>query len=184
MPHRACAGTKVNGEDVGCCFSTWTALEAAQGRYDGRCVWCNPTEIARRCGEKRLRKLLVTDLRKLWQLHPRSYDAALARLPEKWRTQFQEQLEEAGPMAPGTAPAHPACLLAPAAPPAPPAPPAPVERRGFKRLRVVIEDNENTYSNTPTASQHAKQAPASQRTRDSHGLASKTRSQPARPGSS
>ena len=138
-------------------------------RYDGRCVWCNPTEIARRCEQQRLRKLLVTELRKLSSLQPRAYDAALARVPEEWRAHFQAQRENAGQMAPGT-------------PPAPP-PPAPVEPRGYRRFKVVIEDKEDSHSSTPTPSQHASQAAASQLARDSQRLDSKTDSQRARPDS-
>ena len=55
------------------------------GRYAGCCVWCNVTEMERRCANQRLRKLLAYNLRVLDTMHARVGDEAIMRLPRARR---------------------------------------------------------------------------------------------------
>ena len=67
---------------VECCFNAWTAREAAQGKYDGKCLWCSPARLGEVCANQRLRGLLASALAGLWNLDVEVYELAVARLPD------------------------------------------------------------------------------------------------------
>ena len=91
MGPRKCIGFTVSSsESVQCCFNVNPLRPGtpAQGKFDERCLWCNPTEIERRCKDERLRKLLIYDLKKLIVVNHGNADflwLPLSRIPEPWR---------------------------------------------------------------------------------------------------
>ena len=110
MGPRKCQGfDDGDGNITPCVFSTnaQTAGSPAHGNFEGRCVWCNPAELQRRCGAQRLRKLLVCNLRRLYEINPDTevMTMAASRLNDPWKHE----------------------LLAKACPPTPPASAAPDE---------------------------------------------------------
>lgn len=64
----------------------------AQGRFDSKCVWCNPQELKRRCEEQRLRKLLAFNIVELHGMAPEIAQLALQRVPASWRDAVQEDV--------------------------------------------------------------------------------------------
>ena len=74
----------------------------AHGQYVGRCVWCNPEEIQRRCGVQRLRKLLVYSLLRLREINSVEsdiFEKACARLPQAWAQEIREAASPREPLA-------------------------------------------------------------------------------------
>ena len=93
MPSPVCTGF-VNGESVvSCCFSTTVSGAKALGTFEGRCVWCNPSEMNRRCATQQLRKLLVHNLRILKSLNADVFAAACKRLPDEWRQRLVAEIK-------------------------------------------------------------------------------------------
>ena len=93
MAPRKCVGIYlVNGERMQCIFSInpETPRRPAHGSFDGRCVWCNPQELRRRCENQRLRKLLVYNLTCLRNVNEDMDVFSLAgdRLPEPWKSRI------------------------------------------------------------------------------------------------
>ena len=105
MAPRRCIGFQ-SGDPrvtVSCMFSTneGTPGVPAHGNFGGRCVWCNPEEIQRRCGNQRLRKLLVHSLRRLGEINSvksEVFATACARLPLEWAQEVREAASPAEPM--------------------------------------------------------------------------------------
>ena len=70
-----------------CCFgaSAISAGKPALGQYENQCVWCNSSELDRRCHDARLRNLLVYQITVFQKLSPGTVYKALARIPTEWR---------------------------------------------------------------------------------------------------
>ena len=104
MGPRKCTGAlSVDGGQESCCFSTNEATPgtAAHGNFDGRCVWCNPEELQRRLDNAQLRKLLVYNLKRLYEINPDEdvFDRAIARLPQAWAEELALKAKPANPEA-------------------------------------------------------------------------------------
>ena len=56
---------KCKGAETLCCFSLVKAGEASQGKYNGKCIWCDNEELSFKCEDKRTRKLLTFNLKML-----------------------------------------------------------------------------------------------------------------------
>eukprot|EP00972_Heterocapsa_arctica_P054444 8022108-Heterocapsa_arctica.AAC.1 len=54
-------------------------------KYEGRCVWCNPAELRRRCQDQRLCLLLASQLGLFFKANKDIYTAARDKIPAEWR---------------------------------------------------------------------------------------------------
>ena len=106
MAPRRCIGytPSDNAVTVSCVFSMNEGSPGtpAHGQYIGRCVWCNPEEIQRRCGVQRLRKLLVYSLQRLRKINSVEsdiFEKACARLPLEWAQEIREAASPREPLA-------------------------------------------------------------------------------------
>ena len=93
MPPAMCSGYQKGRQKMLCCFSTASVGSRAQGKFDGKCVWCNPVELARRCADTRLRKLMVFNLVTLRSMDVSVFHAATKRLPLEWRGALGEEAQ-------------------------------------------------------------------------------------------
>ena len=82
MAPRRCSGYVEAGSVTVCRFNPWEAETKAQGKFDGKCVWCNPERMATVCATPRLRKLLAVNLRDLRRLQQDIYDQVVGK--PKW----------------------------------------------------------------------------------------------------
>ncbi|CAE7255818.1 PIF1 [Symbiodinium sp. CCMP2592] len=94
MAPRRCSGfPQPDGSTVSCCFHPGAPGEAAQGKFDGRCVWCSPGELGRRLASPQLKKLLVYSLLQL-QTAEAAFRQAVNRIPEEHRQDILAALRE------------------------------------------------------------------------------------------
>ena len=84
MPIAKCSGyTTPTGTSFPCIFNPKVQFGPAQGKFDGKCCWCNHFELTRRCEDGRLKKLMVHQLKDLARMDHSIANAALYRLPEE-----------------------------------------------------------------------------------------------------
>jgi hypothetical protein len=86
MGPRRCSGyTDSAGIAHACQFHPTKKGGKAQGKEDGRCVVCSPTNMARACSNGQLRGCLMHHLRRLKELDVPILTDAVARIPIEWR---------------------------------------------------------------------------------------------------
>ena len=81
MGPRRCSGfVQECGSVVECRFNPEEPGKSAQGKYEGKCMWCSRARLEKVCKDLRLRKLAARTLASLFDQDKALFDAAVARV--------------------------------------------------------------------------------------------------------
>ena len=88
MGPRRCSGFDGPDATIRCFFHPRNPGSPAQGKFQGKCVWCNPTRMQIVCRDPRLRRLLPTMLSNLRNVNEDAFQKATLRIPAHCRPEI------------------------------------------------------------------------------------------------